>query len=125
MSGGDFGGNEQVMLKGNGPGRQASAGVPFGRAGVTAFGGRPVQAWAGHTGRYELRRFGPRGALQLIVRLDSPGHPVTPQDIDAYFSGMEEAMTRFGAPPEAIEAQLAAARSARPPIRFPGSAPCT
>lgn len=75
------GGMEQVMLDRE-AGRPASTTIRFGKRGVTAFGGRPLRAWAGRNDRYQLHQFDGEGNPLRIVRTDRRPVPVTEQDVE-------------------------------------------
>jgi hypothetical protein len=115
---GDFGGREQVATKPE-PGRATAADVPFGTAGITAFGGRPARVWAGRNDRYELRQFTSDGGLERIVRADRRPWPVTGEDVDRFVAQMKESLTGAGMPREMVESEVSGVQSAPAPDFMP------
>lgn len=108
---GDFGGSEQVTTFGE-EGRFRSSRVLFGKTGMVDVGGRPPRAWAGRNDRFELRQFTADGRLERVIRAERAPRAVTSTDVERVIAQMERSMRDQGAPPEAVESQLARARSA-------------
>jgi len=76
-------------------GRSAFAtSLPFGRSTEAVVSGD--RFYAGHSERYEIVRYSPAGAPDLIVRLDRPPAPIPPGDLERYKAEqMEDADASF------------------------------